>query len=323
MHKIDVVPGKNYLLRLINAGLNQELFFSIAGHGLTIVESDAEYTKPFTRDHIMIAPGQTINVLVKADQPIGKYEMATGPYMSAQNVAFQNISAVAYFQYTGASLTSLSRPAMLPAFNNNFVVQSHMSGLRSLNATFLPLEIDTNLFFTIGLNVNPCNRPNPNKTCTATNGGIAAASMNNISFIRPSLSVLQAYYFNVPGFYRTDFPRTPLKIFDFVNGAPNMIPNNTAAMNATRVVELEYGAAVQLVLQDTGTVTTENHPMHLHGYSFYVIGFGQGNFNPATATFNLIDPPYMNTIGVPVGGWAAIRFVANNPGTKLDQLELS
>ncbi|KAI3678544.1 hypothetical protein L6452_37840 [Arctium lappa] len=43
---------------------------------------------------------------------------------------------------------------------------------------------------------------------------------------------------------------------------------------------------------------------------------GFGNFNPSSdpANFNLVDPPQRNTIDVPVGGWAAIRFVADNPG---------
>ncbi|CAH2056741.1 unnamed protein product [Thlaspi arvense] len=79
-----------------------ENFFSIANHKLTIVEADAEYTKPFTTDHVMLGPGQTLNVLVTADQPIGRYSMAMGPYMSAQNVPFQNITSIAYFQYSGA-----------------------------------------------------------------------------------------------------------------------------------------------------------------------------------------------------------------------------
>ncbi|KAJ0435321.1 putative laccase [Helianthus annuus] len=178
VYKINVVPGKTYMLRLIGALLNMESFFSIANHKLTIVEADGEYTKPFTTDRVMLGPGQTLNVLVTADQKIG----------------------------------------------------------------------------------------------------------------------------------------SPLKFYDFVNGAPNSAPNNTGSTNGTRTKVIEYGSRVQLILQDTGTVTTENHPIHLHGYSFYVVGYGSGNYNPQTATFNLVDPPYMNTIGVPVGGWAAIRFVADNPG---------
>lgn len=282
---------------------------------MTVVEADGEYTKPFATDHLMLGPGQTANVLMTADRPIAKYEMAMGPYMSAQNVTFQNISAVAYFQYTGAGVDSLGLPAQLPAFNNNLVVKTNMDGLRSLNApASLPLEIDANLLFTVGLNVDKCDRAKPNKTCQGPNGGIFAASMNNVSFVRPTISLLQAYYSSINGHYTEDFPGVPLRAYDFVHGAPNNIPNDTQSLNGTKVYVLDYGSRVQLVFQDTGTVTTENHPIHLHGYSFYVVGYGTGNYNPSTAKLNLVDPPYMNTIGVPVGGWAAVRFIADNPG---------
>ncbi|CBI40575.3 unnamed protein product, partial [Vitis vinifera] len=314
VYKIDVVPGKTYLLRVINAGLNMENFFAIAHHKLTIVEVDAEYTKPFTTDRVMLGPGQTINVLVTTDQPIGKYSMAMGAYMSAKGVKFQNISAIAYFQYLGAVPNSIALPAQLPSFNDNLAVKTVMDGLRSLNPVNVSKEIDTNLFYTIGLNVQKCRSKTPKNNCQATNNGVLAASMNNISFIRPNISLLEAYYKKINGYYTEDFPDVPLKFYDFVNGAPNNIPNDTQALNGTRTKVLEYGTRVQVILQDTGTVSTENHPIHLHGFSFYVVGYGTGNYDPQTANFNLVDPPYMNTIGVPVGGWAAIRFVADNPG---------
>lgn len=314
VYKIEVVPGKTYLLRLINAGLNMENFFAIANHKLTIVEADAEYTKPFSTDRVMLGPGQTVNVLVTADQPIGKYSMAMGPYMSAQGVSFQNISAIAYFQYLGAQPNSLALPATLPRFNDNLAVKAVMDGLRSLNPVPVPKEIDANLFVAIGLNVQKCPSGNPQQNCRGLNNGVMAASMNNISFIKPNVSVLEAYYKKIDGIFTEDFPEAPLKFYDFVNGAPNNIPNDTNSMNGTRTKVLEFGTRVQIILQDTATVTTENHPIHLHGYNFYVVGYGTGNYDPQTANFNLIDPPYMNTIGVPVGGWAAIRFTADNPG---------
>ncbi|KAJ4800301.1 Laccase [Rhynchospora pubera] len=314
VYSIDAVSGKTYLLRLVNTALNTGHFFSIASHKLTVVEADGEYTKPFTVDHLMLGPGQTANVLVKADQSMDKYQIAMGPYVTAKNLTFQNITSIAHFRYTRADLTSMARPATLPFYNNSLVVNANMDALRSLEVTNLPLQIDENFFFTIGLNVGQCNRQNPNLTCQGPNGGIFAASMNNISFTRPNVSLLQAYYNSLHGIYTADFPGLPMKMYDFVNGAPNNSPNDTNAMFGTRVKVLEYGAKVQLILQDTGTVTTESHPMHLHGYSFYVVGYGFGNYDQNTAKFNLVDPPLMNTINVPVGGWAAIRFIADNPG---------
>ncbi|RVW72541.1 putative laccase-9 [Vitis vinifera] len=56
--------------------------------------------------------------------------------------------------------------------------------------------------------------------------------------------------------------------------------------------------------------------MHLHGYSFYVVGWGFGNFDKDKDPlhYNLVDPPLQSTISVPTKGWAAIRFEASNPG---------
>ncbi|CAN1309402.1 LAC6 [Linum perenne] len=279
VYKLEVVPGKTYLLRLINAGLNTENFFAIANHKLTIVEADAEYTKPFTTDRVMLGPGQTLIVLVKADQPIGRYSMAVGPYISARNLPFQNITSVAYFQYLGATPNSLSLPARLPNVNDNLAVKTVMDGLKGLNTTDnVPKEIDTTLFVTIGLNINK----SPNNT-----NGTMGASMNNVSFIKPAVSLLEAYYKGIEDYFTPDFPGAPLRFYDFVNGAPNSPPNDTNSMNGTRTKVIEYGTRVQIILQDTGTISTENHPIHLHD---------------------------MNTIGVPVGGWAAIRFKADNPG---------
>lgn len=64
-YKLKVKPGKTYLLRLINAALNDDLFFSIANHSMTVVEADALYVKPFETDILLITPGQTTNVLLK------------------------------------------------------------------------------------------------------------------------------------------------------------------------------------------------------------------------------------------------------------------
>ena len=82
------------------------------------------------------------------------------------------------------------------------------------------------------------------------------------------------------------------------------------------MIELKYNQTVQIVLQNVDEDGLDDHPMHLHGHNFYVVGRGFGNYN-ATADpkgFNLRDPPLRNTIGLPDGGWVAIRFLANNPG---------
>ncbi|XP_057955974.1 laccase-12-like [Malania oleifera] len=306
--------GETVLLRIINAALNQQLFFAIANHGLTVVGADAAYTKPFTTRVLMLGPGQTMDVLLKADQAPRRYYMAARAYASAQNVAFDNTTTTAILKYNnGLRSTPILPP--LPAYNDTATVTAFTSQIKSPSKVEVPTNIDENLFFTIGLGLFNCSRPSPR--CQGPNGTRSTASMNNVSFVLPSRSsILQAYYQRRLGVFSTNFPPVPPVQFDYTG---NVSRNLWQPIPGTEVLKLKYGSRVQLVLQDTNIVTTEEHPMHLHGYHFYLIAQGFGNFNAQrdTAKFNLIDPPSRNTIGVPVGGWAVIRFVADNPGVWL------
>lgn len=79
---------------------------------------------------------------------------------------------------------------------------------------------------------------------------------------------------------------------------------------------LPFNSTVELVMQDTSILGAEAHPLHLHGFNFFVVGQGFGNYDPKkdSVGFNLADPVERNTVGVPAGGWVAIRFRADNPG---------
>ncbi|KAH1059218.1 hypothetical protein GLYMA_02G076300v4 [Glycine max] len=74
--ELNAHQGKTYLLRMVNAAMNLNLFFSVSKHHLTVVGVDSGYSKPLTRDYICIAPGQTADVLLHANQEPNDYYMA-------------------------------------------------------------------------------------------------------------------------------------------------------------------------------------------------------------------------------------------------------
>lgn len=305
---MEVEQGKTYLLRIINAALNDEFFFAIAGHNMTVVEIDAVYAKPFTTQAILIAPGQTTNVLVQATQVPSRYFMAARPFMDAP-LSIDNKTAAAILQYKGIPNTVLPILPQLPAPNDTAFALSYNGKIRSLNSprfpANVPLKVDRHLFYTIGLGMNPC------PTCL--NGTRLTASLNNITFVMPQTGLLQAHYFSIKGVFTTDFPDRPPTSFNYT-GAP--LTANLGTALGTRLSRIAFNSTVELVLQDTNLLTVESHPFHLHGYNFFVVGTGVGNFDPSKdpAKFNLVDPPERNTVGVPTGGWTAIRFRADNPG---------
>lgn len=269
----------------------------------------------------MLGPGQTTDVLITADQPPARYYIAARAYASAQGVPFDNTTTTAILHYKNAPCPAKdpwSKPILpkLPAYNDTATATSFTRSFRSLRKAEVPIEIDENLFITVGLGIDRC-APNADpKTCQGPMKGTTrfAASMNNRSFTFPStVSLMQAYYQGIPGVFTTDFPANPPVNFDYTG---NVSQSLWQPEHGTRVYKLKYGAKVQIVLQGTSIVAAENHPIHFHGYDFYILADGFGNFNPTTDTakFNLVDPPLRNTASVPVQGWTVIRFVADNPG---------
>jgi laccase len=356
---VQVQQGKTYLLRVINAALSNEYFFAIANHQLTVVGTDASYTKPFSTDYIMITPGQTMDLLLKADQlkdssyP-SRYYIAARPYNGNVNVnpdnnittaileyrtgmnAFPALSifgthpynrnlaarfdatfATTIREYTTSTNTFPSVPLLpfLPEINDTNAATAFTDRLHSLaswdHPVDVPKTIDEHMYISIAVNAIPCYEAS---NCTGPLKGKLAASLNNASFQNPSIDVLDAYYYSIPNVYTPDFPRKPPFFFNFTEDV--VPPELYLTQKSTKVKFLEYNTTVEIAFQGTNILGGENHPIHLHGHSFYVVGRGFGNFDKEKdpLSYNLVDPPYENTIGVPKNGWAAIRFKAANPG---------
>ncbi|CAO2039455.1 unnamed protein product [Urochloa humidicola] len=314
-----VERGRTYLLRVINAGLSNDMFFAVAGHRLTVVGTDGRYLKPFATDNIMISSGQTMDVLLHANNKNnGRFYMAARTFQTNPQLAVNNSTATAVLEYAGAASAAAPVLPALPAVGDLAAATAYTARLRSLATAAHPADvppvIDERMVVTVSVNVLPCN--NSKEACEGPlNGTRFAASLNNVSFVGPAgVDVLDAYYSSVGGVYKADFPDRPPVAFNFTEAEP--ATELWFTRRGTRVKVLDYGAVVEVVFQGTCILGAEPHPMHLHGYAFYVVGRGFGNFDETKdpANYNLVDPPYQNTVSVPAGGWAAIRFRATNPG---------
>ncbi|CAL5348674.1 unnamed protein product [Camellia sinensis] len=237
----------------------------------------------------------TVNVLLTANQPLGYYYMAIRQYVTNgyPDVYPPNTAIVEYRgNYTPPS--SPIFPSELPSYINITQANAYLARLRSL-ASKAPWILCNKSQCEIGMQMG--------------------SAMNNMTFLNPSTDVLLAYYRNISGVYSADFPDFPLNYYNFTG---DNLPNSTAIPTiATKVKMLNYNETVQVVFQESNVLRgAENHPMLMHGYSFYVVGSGPGNYDNVSdpKTFNLVDPPQVNTFRVPKNGWVAIRFQANNPG---------
>ncbi|KAG5582865.1 hypothetical protein H5410_053492 [Solanum commersonii] len=136
--KLKVKPGKTYLLRMINAALNDELFFSIANHTLTVVEADALYVKPFDTKTVLITPGQTTNVLLKTKSkyPNATFLMFARPYVTGQGT-FDNSTVAGILEYESptphSTKSNLSSVELIMQDTSILGVESHPLHLHGFN----------------------------------------------------------------------------------------------------------------------------------------------------------------------------------------------
>ncbi|CAK4033978.1 hypothetical protein AC578_435 [Lecanosticta acicola] len=83
--EMNVVSGKTYRLRLVNAAIQSTFKFYIDGHKFKVIANDFVPIVPYETNIVNINIGQRYDLIFKADQPIGNY------WMRADN---QNVCAV-------------------------------------------------------------------------------------------------------------------------------------------------------------------------------------------------------------------------------------
>ncbi|RIB27004.1 extracellular multicopper oxidase [Gigaspora rosea] len=102
--------------------------------------------------------------------------------------------------------------------------------------------------------------------------------------------------------------------YELDSKSPTMLKvykNKTTFKTNQNVYTIDKDEVVDIILNnfDTG-----DHPFHLHGHVFWVLGIGINGTSPDYNSVNTKDPIQRDTITVPAGGWLIVRFVSNNPG---------
>ncbi|KAM0046932.1 putative laccase [Helianthus debilis subsp. tardiflorus] len=118
--------------------------------------------------------------------------MIASPFMDSF-IVVDNKTATATIHYTGTHSSSPTTLTTPPPQNATLVANKFIDSLRSLNSkrfpAKVPLKMVHSLYFTVGLGINPCS------TCKAGNGSRVVASVNNVTFVMPATTLLQAHYF--------------------------------------------------------------------------------------------------------------------------------
>ncbi|KAJ6690508.1 hypothetical protein OIU85_006738 [Salix viminalis] len=247
-------------------------------------------------DSIDVHVGQSYSVLVTADQNAADYYIVATPKM-VNTTKLGNLVGVGVLHYLNSSTTATGP---LPSGPDPFDVQFSVNQAKS---------IKWNL--TTG-----AARPNPQGTFNVRNVTLSQTFILTGSRAQDANGV-PCYTVNDVRYSNTD---TPLKLADLMtNGSGfyelDKFSTNSSSGNPRNGVFVASGnhkGWLEIVLKNDLDVMDS---WHLDGYSFYVVGFGDGDWTPASRSgYNLYDPVVRSTTQVYPGSWTAVYAYLDNPG---------
>ncbi|XP_002067090.2 L-ascorbate oxidase [Drosophila willistoni] len=339
-HQVYTVRrGFRYRFRLINAEyLNCPIVLSMDKHNLTAINSDSYDIEAMDVGSIVTYSGERFDFVLNANQEVGNYWIRLKGLMDCSEL-FTSAFQVAILRYEGApdeepseelsyahkaegiELNVMNRGPGYPdtktaAEMRALPIYDHVSGID--DDTLQP-EVDYKFFvyYDFYAKDNPdfhshdlygmqMNLTQPNLLYTP--------QLNHITLEFPSLALLPS--------------RHLLSDSDFCNDtslAEQGIDCRTEFCKCHHVLQVPLGAVVELIIVDEGFTYYANHPFHLHGNAFRVVGLERLGENVTIEMikqldqFNLLkrnldNPPVKDTVTVPDGGYTIIRFEASNPG---------
>ncbi|KAL3788882.1 hypothetical protein HJC23_002636 [Cyclotella cryptica] len=318
---IDVESGKTYRLRIIGGQTLIGVNFAISDHNMTIVEVEGTLCEPFEVSSLDVMPGQRFSALVTMDKDPDSYWATTsvryrssGPYGGI------------IFRYKGAPETNLTLNGPFPdhpLWNETEPTEVLERNLVTKNIDSYPdhdvLSADENAIRRFVL-----------VTTQATDqaSGMLRWAVNNVTYVMPPKPFIFSAYEAcnvegaapwpetiVPG--SVVLPEAPPNPWNYTEPVHESVGSYNKESEPSMIPAVE-GEIIEVILQNARALNnvSEMHPWHLHGYSFYVIGRGNGVYDKENdmSSYNLENPIRRDTVTLLPLGWTAIRFRATNVG---------
>uniref|UniRef100_A0A182JMG1 Multicopper oxidase n=1 Tax=Anopheles atroparvus TaxID=41427 RepID=A0A182JMG1_ANOAO len=328
-----VDKGRRYRFRLINAEfLNCPVELSVENHNLTVIASDGFGIQPVEDLGSFVSyAGERFDFVLKANQPVGNYLMRFRGLMDCDE-RFTSAYQFAVLRYRGApedveyeswppydyeapgrQLNSLNRG---PGAEDVITI-AETSSLDQEDLLLLRNETDYKFYvyydfygkdnphfhvpnlYGFGQVINNTNR-------------LYTPQLNHISMRMPPIPFL-------PG-------KDLLDESQFCNETTVRDRNcRSEFCECSHVIQIPLHATVEMVMIDEGFTFDANHPFHLHGHAFRVVGMDRVSRNTTVEDIRAMDEagllrrrlkraPLKDTVTIPDGGYTIIRFIANNPG---------
>ncbi|KAK7259787.1 hypothetical protein RIF29_25402 [Crotalaria pallida] len=295
-NQIDVDPGKTYRIRVHNVGISTSLNFRIQNHNLKLVETEGRYTLQTNYTNFDIHAGQSYTFLVSTDQNASSdyYIVASARFVNGS--LWQKVTGVAVLHYRNSKGPATG--PLPPPPDDTYYKGLSMDQARTIrqNTSASGARPNPQGSFRYG-NINITDTYVLKVMPPVTINGSLRATINGISFQKPSVPFRLADQHKLRGTYKLDFPIKPM------NRKPLI---DRSIINAT------YKGFIEIVLQNNDT-TIQN--FHMDGYSFFIAGMGYDDWSEnSRGTYNKWDAISRSTTQVYPGGWTAILISLDNVG---------
>ncbi|ORY83204.1 multicopper oxidase-domain-containing protein [Protomyces lactucae-debilis] len=273
--KVKFKRGYRYLLRLINASVDQKFQVSLDNHTMTVVAFDFVPVEPYEVETALLSIGQRMDVVITATGVddmsywfrADTSDMATDRGTTCGDLNLSKEQSKAIVRYVQADS---SDPTTQPhTYTPHCSDEINSDKVVPMVPLTLPAPAQDQIYkIAFKLVVN-------------ASGDINFLADNSSLFLDWSHPSLGFVYDRI-----TEFPR-PFNVYE-LKGEPT--------------------DTVLIVLQDTTGIP---HPIHLHGHDMSIAALGTGTWD---GNFDLDNPPRRDTVQMDAGGHLAMHFRLDNPG---------
>ena len=295
MFRFDLAPQQNHRLRFINVGAFAEFQIQIDEHQIALTEVDGTGVDPVYYHRLNISPGQRYSVVIstnvsRAENFWMRARMVTACFDEANKDLEPEVRAIIH--YSGDDQVAKTATHLPESIDWSDVVELVC---KDMNVTEL-----------VPVRKQPA-PPHPDSSF----------------YLRSNFEIgawrLSRGFFN-SSTWRPDVYSPSLgRVIDGYSTG-----NHSFMTKVTGVNSLAFDPAHEMVVQVDGIQTIDivvqnfddgNHPLHLHGYKYFVLAQGHG-YIPSNVydSLDLSNPLRRDTATVEAFGWILIRLSTDNPG---------
>ncbi|RWW80505.1 hypothetical protein BHE74_00011147 [Ensete ventricosum] len=284
---VTVDQGKTYRLRISNVGLQNSLNVRVQAHTMKLVEVEGTHTVQNDYSSLDVHVGQSLSVLVTADQPVRDYYIAV-------STRFANpvLTATATLHYSNSKQKPQGSIPAGPTGQIDWSLEQALTisiTLRRTNLTASGPRPNPQGSYPYG-SINVTRAVRLANSAAQVNGKQRYA-VNSVSFVEADTPLKLADHFKIGGVFRLG------SIADYPTGAKEHLD--------TSVMAADFHAFAEIVFENKESIVQS---WHLDGYNFWVVG------SELTLNHELISELCTLYVKVYPKSWTAVYVALDNVG---------